>query len=129
MTGLTTQDIEYLDEFEGDVRAQRRISAAIHLLNNDHRQEYTRQSVGIHLLGSLVNLSIYDSGGDELLLPSKPAALPAELAPTIEAETYIYNDPTMLKGELWSFEEFVKKNAWKWYVNDDEEGHEELADP
>ena len=83
--------------------------------------------MGIHLLGSLVDLSIYDSGGDESLIPSKPAVLPVELAPAVEAETYIYNDPTRLKRELWSFEEFVKSDAWKWYVNE-EEGHEELAD-
>jgi len=83
--------------------------------------------VGIHLLGPLVDLSIYDSGGDESLIPSKPAALPAELTSALEAETYIYNDPSRLKPELWSFEEFVKKNAWKWYIYGEEEGHEELG--
>jgi len=33
----------------------------------------------------------------------------------MSAETYIYADETCLRPELWSFNEFAKNNAWKWY--------------
>jgi hypothetical protein len=54
---------------------------------------------------------------DEALVPPKPPPLPtlSDLAPPIRTETYVYDHFKRLEPELWSFEEFVKKNAWKWY--------------
>jgi hypothetical protein len=34
---------------------------------------------------------------------------------TIGAETYVYDDENNLMPELWSFDDFVKNNARKWY--------------
>jgi hypothetical protein len=49
-------------------------------------------------------------------VPSKPAPLPEKLADAVEAQVYIYGDPSGLdmKLGLWTFEQFVQENAWKW---------------
>ncbi|KAF5327155.1 hypothetical protein D9619_004896 [Psilocybe cf. subviscida] len=92
--GLTAEDMKYLDDFEGD--------------------EYIRRPIQAHPLGTFVNVSSQEIDDDNLL-PAEPAPLEKNLAPAIEAQTYIYCDHTMLDAHLWSFEEFVKVNAWKWY--------------
>ncbi|GLB40394.1 putative gamma-glutamyl cyclotransferase, AIG2-like [Lyophyllum shimeji] len=98
VTGLSQKDMEILDIFEGS--------------------EYIRRGIEVHPLGPLVKLLEYPID-DEGLIPSKPPALPpvSGLAPPIKAETYVYDlsQVKRLEPELWSFEEFVKKNAWKWY--------------
>jgi hypothetical protein len=49
-----------------------------------------------------------------------PAALPplpsaSELAPPIPAQTYVWClEDSGLEKELWSFDEFVRKNAYRW---------------
>ena len=49
--------------------------------------------------------------------------LPNPLPDPISAETYVFRNESGLKAQLWSYEGFVKYNAWKWYgsatVNDD----------
>ena len=55
--------------------------------------------------------------GDSLIpataLP--PLATVGELAEPIEAQTYVWClRDSDLEKELWSFDEFVGKNAWKW---------------
>jgi hypothetical protein len=46
-------------------------------------------------------------------LPPLPAA--SEMAQTVPAQTYVWcQDDRGLDKELWSFEEFIRKNAWKW---------------
>ncbi|KAH8823352.1 hypothetical protein DL96DRAFT_1617318 [Flagelloscypha sp. PMI_526] len=106
VTGLTESDIRFLDYFEGS--------------------EYTREPVQIHplrpfhALPALIHLPI----PNDLITPSNPPPLPpaSELPPAFAAETYIYRDVVYLRPELWSFDEFVKENAWKWYregVNSD----------
>jgi len=55
--------------------------------------------------------------GDSLIpataLP--PLATVSELAEPIEAQTYVWClEDSDLEKELWSFDEFVGKNAWKW---------------
>jgi len=37
------------------------------------------------------------------------------LLESIPAHTYIFLDIRFLEPTLWSFDDFVKKNAWKWY--------------
>lgn len=91
--GLTTQDVELLDIFEGS--------------------EYTRESVRVHPLGSFKDVSTYTI--DDALVPSQPSSS-SERPPAVDAETYIYVKAFNLKSELWSFDDFVKNNAWKWYT-------------
>ncbi|KAH9481407.1 AIG2-like protein C [Psilocybe cubensis] len=94
--GLTAQDIKYLDEFESD--------------------EYVRRKVKVHPLGSFTR--IFEKIVDEDFVPEHPPPLP-EISKlhesSFEADTYIYCDETNLNEELWSFEDFVRNNAWKWY--------------
>ncbi|KAG6909073.1 hypothetical protein DXG01_002227 [Tephrocybe rancida] len=96
ITGLSDKDIRLLDMFEGP--------------------EYVREGVDVHPLNDLVNLSEYpiDNGA---LIPPKPPALPlaSDLAPPIKADTYVFVLFKRLEPGLWSFEDFVKRNAWKWY--------------
>ncbi|CAA7267028.1 unnamed protein product [Cyclocybe aegerita] len=95
VTGLTAKDIYALDVFEGS--------------------EYTRESVPAHPLDSLRDISAYAL--EQGSLPAHPPPLPAtfELLPAIPAQTYIYRDEKNLEAQLWSYEDFVKKNAWKWH--------------
>ncbi|PBL03483.1 hypothetical protein ARMGADRAFT_1004219 [Armillaria gallica] len=96
--GLTNMDILLLDAFEGT--------------------EYTRGPVPVHPLEDTINLYEYSvSKDDKHLVPNPPALLPPveELAEAIPAETYIYRDVNKLDAELWSFGEFVRLNARKWY--------------
>ncbi|KAF8149898.1 hypothetical protein B0H34DRAFT_666397 [Crassisporium funariophilum] len=94
--GLTKHDISSLDIFEGS--------------------EYTREKVQVHPLGPFTSLSNTSIDLKELV-PAHPPPLPSpsEMLNAIEAETYIYNDERDLKAELWSFDDFVTKNAWKWH--------------
>lgn len=39
----------------------------------------------------------------------------------VEVETYLYGDESELRPALWSFSEFVGKNAWKWYGGEAED--------
>ncbi|TFK20279.1 hypothetical protein FA15DRAFT_673596 [Coprinopsis marcescibilis] len=91
VAGLTEKDIELLDRFEGSY--------------------YTRVPIAVHPLGDLDPLS------EDPSIPSNPPPLPdiSQLPPTIQAETYIFASINVLEPALWSFEDFVAKNAWKWY--------------
>jgi hypothetical protein len=70
----------------------------------------------VHPLEELISLNMYDKNDDDLI-PANPPPLPTidQLAAPIRAETYIYGDYRDLKPSLWSFEDFVKKDAKKWY--------------
>ncbi|KAF8071906.1 hypothetical protein FPV67DRAFT_1483122 [Lyophyllum atratum] len=98
VTGLSRKDIKLLDAFEGS--------------------EYIRKHVEVHPLAPLVKLSEYPIN-EAALIPEEPPALPAstDLAPSIKAETYVYDRFKRLEPALWSYEEFVKNNAWKWYAD------------
>ncbi|TFK75030.1 hypothetical protein BDN72DRAFT_832739 [Pluteus cervinus] len=105
VTGLTEADLGRLDYFEGP--------------------DYGRQNVQVHKLGEMMSLDSYQldeqASGD--LLPTTPQALPDREVLTSEsgqtdAQTYVFKDISELEAEMWSFEEFVKENAWKWYRSD-----------
>ncbi|KAG7089547.1 hypothetical protein E1B28_011220 [Marasmius oreades] len=98
VTGLTERDIMFLDVFEGS--------------------EYRRTTVKVYPLEPLLDMTVYSKKDDESLVPSSPPPIPTELGDPIEAETYIYLEPSRLEPELWSFEEFVEQNARKWYGTD-----------
>ncbi|KAJ3997416.1 hypothetical protein F5050DRAFT_1799072 [Lentinula boryana] len=97
VTGLTSQDMACLDDFEGD--------------------EYSRCNIEVHPLRPLIDVSGNELTYDASLVPADPPPLPptSELLLGIPAQTYIYNNPKDLEAELWSFDDFVKHNAWKWY--------------
>lgn len=67
----------------------------------------------VHPLGPFVELSI----DADALVPEHPPPLPnfPDSLGTVEAETYVYGDESNLEANLWSFEDFIKNNAWKWY--------------
>ena len=78
-------------------------------------QEYRREKVQVHALGLLQDLSAdLDS---ETFVTEHPPPLPdsPDTLTPIEAETYVYADENNLDASLWSFQDFVKHNAWKWY--------------
>ncbi|KAJ7593223.1 hypothetical protein C8J56DRAFT_930596 [Mycena floridula] len=93
VVGLSDADIYFLDVFEGS--------------------EYTRENVQVHPLGSLVSISEYSVSPS----PSVPPPLPAkdELEQAIGAQTYVFRDISALEPSLWSYEDFVQRNAWRWY--------------
>ncbi|KAG6813413.1 hypothetical protein H0H92_011392 [Tricholoma furcatifolium] len=110
VTGLSEKDLLLLDQFEGE--------------------DYDRKGVDVHPLAALVSLSEYplDNGA---LIPSKPPALPpaSELTTAIRVETYVYILFDRLEPEPWSFEEFARKNAWKWYQEQLPEDDVRWAEP
>ncbi|KAF8261065.1 hypothetical protein EI94DRAFT_1746861 [Lactarius quietus] len=100
VSGLTAGDITLLDVFEGN--------------------EYSRLEVLVHPLGPFAQVpaDAATSGAvEDNLIPADLPPLPAasEMAQTVPAQTYVWClDDSGLDKELWSFDEFVRKNAWKW---------------
>ncbi|CAK5268428.1 unnamed protein product, partial [Mycena citricolor] len=91
VTGLTHSDMALLDTFEGD--------------------EYTRSTVPVYPLEPLVDLSQYRMLPETLT----PLPGPAELPASAPVDTYIFKDMSRLVRDVWDLEDFVNKNAWKWY--------------
>ncbi|CAK5268427.1 unnamed protein product, partial [Mycena citricolor] len=44
-----------------------------------------------------------------------PLPGPAELPASAPVDTYIFKDMSRLVRDVWDLEDFVNKNAWKWY--------------
>ncbi|KAH9980979.1 hypothetical protein BGW80DRAFT_1162287 [Lactifluus volemus] len=104
VTGLTTMDIAFLDVFEGN--------------------EYVRSQVQVHPLGTFAPIPATSEAQDSLPVPTMSAAAAAtsesEQAQTLlPAQTYVWNvQDSRLDEKLWSYDEFVIKNAWKWIDSD-----------
>ncbi|KAF9030968.1 hypothetical protein BDZ89DRAFT_1013372 [Hymenopellis radicata] len=94
--GLTDADIKHLDSFEGE--------------------EYARKIVEVHPLAESEPLST-GLTDKELIPRHAPPISEGSLDPSVTAETYIYLDVNNLVPELWSWEDFVKKNAMNWYTS------------
>jgi hypothetical protein len=83
-------------------------------------QQYARLEVLVHPLGPFTQIPVNDATAgavEDSLIPTDLPPLPAatELAETVPAQTYVWcRDVRGLDNELWSYEEFVRKNAWKW---------------
>ncbi|KAH9161327.1 hypothetical protein EDB89DRAFT_2030970 [Lactarius sanguifluus] len=100
VSGLTAEDVALLDVFEGD--------------------QYVRLQVFVRSLGPFtpIPMDTATSGAVEdspipADLPPSPAV--SDLAQTVPAQTYAWGrEDSDLDEELWSFDEFVQKNAWKW---------------
>ncbi|TDL19892.1 hypothetical protein BD410DRAFT_899874 [Rickenella mellea] len=91
VTGLTDEDMELLDVFEGD--------------------EYTREKVHVHVLGTFEPLN----DTSEQTVPAHAKELPSEFGDPIETDVYIWAAPTsLLDPKLWSYDTFIRDNAWKW---------------
>jgi hypothetical protein len=83
---------------------------------------YERLPVRVHPLGPFApiptdteatSLAVEDSLVSSNALPS--LATSNELAEPIEAQSYVWClEDSKLEKELWSFDQFVKTNAWKW---------------
>ena len=61
------------------------------------------------------------------MIPTALSPLPSadELAPPIPAQTYVWcSKDSYLKKELWSFDEFVRNNAYKWIGREAESSKE-----
>ncbi|KAF5367492.1 hypothetical protein D9758_003740 [Tetrapyrgos nigripes] len=97
VTGLTEGDLDYLDQFEGS--------------------EYNRVRVDVHPLGELLDISNHSIEDDSTYLPPVPPPIrnPDDLSRPVQADTYVYIDSFNLEPKLWSFEDFVRHNAWRWH--------------
>ncbi|KAL1697146.1 hypothetical protein GGG16DRAFT_42380 [Schizophyllum commune] len=109
--GLTARDIARLDAFEDD--------------------EYIRQELPVHPLTTFATVRGDGeiSGSDAYAaIPSTPPHLPDTLAEPVLAQVYVWLDISRLEAELWSYEDFVKHNAHKWYGDGTEVAEEELSE-
>ncbi|KAI0275899.1 hypothetical protein BGY98DRAFT_1065301 [Russula aff. rugulosa BPL654] len=96
VTGFTNQDFMFLDVFEGNVRTRTSTRPI-----DGHSSDAAVSSSAVK--GSLIPTA----------LPPLPSA--DELAEPIPAQTYVWcSKDSYLEKELWSFDEFVKNNAYKW---------------
>ncbi len=112
MSGLTDADIKLLDSFEGEV------CSLVYIFESHQTvsQEYARKRVEVHPLAESEPLSIGLT--DKELIPHHPPPISkGSLNRGVTAETYIYLDVNNLVPELWSWEDFVKKNAANWYTS------------
>ena len=79
---------------------------------------YDRLRVEVHPLGPFTPLpadTAATSQGNLIPTTIAPLETIGELAQPIQAQTYVWcKEDEWLEKELWSFDEFVKKNAWKW---------------
>lgn len=112
VTGLTDQDVEHLDVFEGD--------------------EYSRDTVSVYPLSSFTPLSDTSPHHtrDSNIVPSSTPSLPSldTLPPPLSAQTYVWIDPVAhLEPAIWEYSDFVRDSAWRW-VGDNAEGREEYVE-
>ena len=84
-------------------------------------QEYVRKEVHVHPLTTVASDAMVSSSEETAVEgPLIPAALPPlpsadELAQPIPAQTYVWcAKDSYLEKELWSFDNFVKNNAYRW---------------
>ncbi|KAI0306310.1 hypothetical protein B0F90DRAFT_1808046 [Multifurca ochricompacta] len=115
VNGLTNRDVALLDIFEGNAP-----KFTYFVAQRFWEQEYIRSGVFVHPLSPFTPVPADAETSDAIegnLIPADLPPLPSanELAHTIPAQTYVWcQDDDDLDKELWSFEEFVRNNAWKW---------------
>ncbi|KAI5117959.1 hypothetical protein M0805_001620 [Coniferiporia weirii] len=104
VTGLSKEDMLLLDFFEGD--------------------EYSREKVQVYPLGSLEPLN----NPSDAVVSTTSTPIATDLGEPIETEVYIWVGPSRyLVPELWSYEVFIRDNAWKWVgPNTDRESYAEV---
>ena len=116
----------FLDAFEGNVRLSLYsiLSSRLTTCLCAIKQQYVRKEVRVHPLGQLTAIpsdaAVSSSEVTVVENSLTPAALPLipsadELAQPISAQTYVWcSKDSYLEKELWSFEEFVRNNAYRW---------------
>jgi hypothetical protein len=78
-------------------------------------QEYTRETVQIHPLAPFTPLIQEGSSMSVALTTPPPVPVESQLAPAVPAQTYVWRQPlSQLRPDVWSYETFVRDNAWKW---------------
>ncbi|PFH53020.1 hypothetical protein AMATHDRAFT_55942 [Amanita thiersii Skay4041] len=106
VAGLLAGELEQLDLFEGE--------------------EYERVAVSVYKLANWTPLEgDIDVGFVEGIMSVGMTHVHGVTGEVVEAETYVFLDEQGLEGRLWSFREFVRTSAWKWYgaaVKGGEEG-------
>jgi hypothetical protein len=95
---------------------------------------YDRLRVKVHPLGPFTLLPADNtapaSSSQGGLIPTTitPLAAIGELAEPIQAQTYVWcKEDRWLEEEPWSFDEFVRKNAWKWIGNGTRENEDRVG--
>jgi hypothetical protein len=83
------------------------------LLTVGEIQEYTREHVEVYPLEPPSRISARNIEGNDIAQP--PLASLSDLSAPMIAATYVYGDLENLEVQLWSFDDFVKESAWKWY--------------
>lgn len=98
------------------------------------KQEYVRSQVSVHPLGPFTpfpaDAASTSEAVEKYLIPVDFPTLPSagELVQPITAETYVWGlDSSALDKELWSFDEFAGKNAWK-LIGEGAQSNEKLWD-
>lgn len=91
-------------------------------VNLTSTKEYAREVVQVHPLAPLKLLSASETQ-DNTIVPSNPPPIPQtdELSPAVEAQTYVFLNVRDLERDLWSYEDFIRHNAWKWVGLDAED--------
>ncbi|KAI9446148.1 hypothetical protein H4582DRAFT_2163881 [Lactarius indigo] len=106
VSGLTAEDIALLDD--------------MHLLLF-RGQHYVRLQVLVHPLGPFASVPVDTTASgavdSPILADLPPLPTTSKLAQAVPAQTYVWClRDIYLDKELWSFDEFVRKNAWK-FIN------------
>ena len=78
-------------------------------------KEYVKQEVSVHPLEEFQDISVHSVNKDTVSKRLPPLPLPEELLMPLLVQTYIFCHENGLEAELWSYEDFVKENARKWY--------------
>ena len=85
------------------------------MVDRNSQKEYQRRRIEVYPLERFRDISAHAVNEDTLQNHFPPLPSPTELQRSTEAETYVYCDVRNLEVQLWSYEDFVKQNAWKWY--------------
>ena len=92
-------------------------------------QEYIRQELPVHPLTPFTSVRGHGEISDaDATIPSTPPYLPDTLAEPVQAHVYVWLDISRLEAELWSYEDFVRYNAHKWYGVGTVVAEEELSE-
>ncbi|KAH6909096.1 hypothetical protein BKA70DRAFT_1371768 [Coprinopsis sp. MPI-PUGE-AT-0042] len=116
VSGLSEEDMNRLDHFEGDVSSKIVECAHHRSLASVSPQEYDLIDVQVHPLADIGPLSAQPGKDDALIgLHAAPLPSPENLAPAVQVKTYVFKFVDRLQVELWDFDDFVKNSASRWF--------------
>ncbi|TFK40393.1 hypothetical protein BDQ12DRAFT_648908 [Crucibulum laeve] len=82
--------------------------------------QYELTPVQIHPLSRLIPFTSTDWSSNSPIEHPPPLPSFSALPDPIEGETYVFKDINGLEPTLWSFETFIKEDAWKWHRQEGE---------